>query len=43
MSAELANTLDPLALSVQLGPVIVQLLNVLAVAGRNDINIKNNL
>jgi pimeloyl-ACP methyl ester carboxylesterase len=42
-STELANTLDPLALGVQLEPVIVQLLNALAVAGRNDINIKNNL
>jgi hypothetical protein len=26
-----------------LEPVLVQLLNALAVAGRNDINIKNNL
>jgi hypothetical protein len=43
MSTELSNTLDPLALGVQLEPVIVQLLNALAVAGRNDINIKNDL
>ena len=42
-STELADSLDPLALGVQLEPVIVQLLNALAVAGRNDINIKNNL
>ncbi|KAH0105990.1 LIP-domain-containing protein, partial [Aureobasidium melanogenum] len=42
-STELADTLDPLALGVQLEPVIVQLLNALAVAGRKDINIKNNI
>jgi len=43
MSTDLSNSLDPLALGVQLEPIIVQLLNALAVAGRNDINIKNNL
>ncbi|CAD0111530.1 unnamed protein product [Aureobasidium uvarum] len=42
-STELADTLDPLALGVSLEPVIVQLLNALAVAGRKDINIKNNI
>ncbi|KAK5999353.1 hypothetical protein QM012_005571 [Aureobasidium pullulans] len=42
-SIELADSLNPLALGAQLEPVIVQLLNALAVAGRKDINIKNNL
>ncbi|KAH0305056.1 LIP-domain-containing protein, partial [Aureobasidium melanogenum] len=42
-STELADSLNPLALGVQLEPVIVQLLNTLAVAGRKDINIKNNI
>ncbi|KAI5271562.1 LIP-domain-containing protein [Aureobasidium subglaciale] len=39
----LNDTLDPVALGVQLEPVLVQLLNALAVAGRKDINIRNNI
>jgi len=39
----LNDTLDPLALGVQLEPVVVQLLNGLALAGREDANILSNL
>lgn len=39
----LNDTLDPLALGVQLEPVVVQLLNGLAIAGRDDANIISNL
>jgi hypothetical protein len=42
-STDSASSLDLLALGLQLEPVLVLLLNALAVAGRNDINIKNNL
>ncbi|KAI4735342.1 LIP-domain-containing protein [Aureobasidium sp. EXF-12298] len=42
-STDLASSLDLLALGLQLEPVIVQLLNALAVAGRMDINIKNDI
>ena len=39
----LDDSLDLLALGVSLEPVLVQLLNALAVAGRKDINIKNDI
>ncbi|CAD0095877.1 unnamed protein product [Aureobasidium mustum] len=42
-STELADGLNPLALGVKLEPVVFQLLNALAVAGRKDVNIRNNL
>ena len=42
-STTLNDTLNPLALGLQLEPVLVQLLNALAIAGRQDVNIKNDL
>jgi hypothetical protein len=42
-STNVASSLDLLALGLQLEPVAVQLLNALAVAGRKDINIVNDV
>lgn len=42
-ATELNDTLDPLALGVNLEPILVQLLNALAIAGREDVNIVNDL
>jgi hypothetical protein len=42
-SIDVASSLDLLALGLQLEPVAVQLLNALAVAGRKDINIEDEI
>jgi hypothetical protein len=42
-STDVASSLDLLALGLQLEPVAVQLLNALAIAGRKDINIENDI
>lgn len=42
-TTKLDDSLDPLALGVQLEPVLVDLLNALAIAGKDDVNIINNL
>lgn len=39
----LNNTLDPIALGVNLEPILVKLITGLAIAGQNDTNIKNDL
>ncbi|KHO01434.1 Lipase, secreted [Metarhizium album ARSEF 1941] len=42
-NTELSSTLDPIALGVALEPLLVQLIEVLATAGKNDANIINDI